>query len=203
MIHFLNMLKLTNEDKPLEGPSLYERYNKIAILCQQKYFRSFKLQIIVMSFIAFLSLFPPFSETQIDIKKHSLELILIIFVLSIMIWQYNANYTKGWENARYLAESILSNAWLFVWKCEPFDDDQNPSMKFIDMIENIEKQIDLKQFLSLVPPHKNEISDWMNNLRDADLELKKVSTSNIASMIKLIGIPMKLPLIRKEAHYGL
>ena len=104
----------------------------------------------------------------------SIELILIIVVLSIMIWQYNINYTKGWENARYLAESILSNAWLFVWKCEPFNrDDKSASEKFIDIVENLETQIDLGGFLSPVPPQKNGISDWMNNIRCDDLETKR------------------------------
>lgn len=159
--------------KELKGPGSYERYDQIAILCQKKYLMLFKLQIILLSVIAFLSLLPPFFVIRINIITHSLELILIILVLSIMTWQYNANYTKGWENARYLAESILSNAWLFVWKCEPFNDDQNASKKFIDIAENIEKQTDLKQFLSFVPPQKDGISNWMNNFRGTDMEIKK------------------------------
>lgn len=57
------------------GPGSYERYDEIAILCQKKYFRLFKLPILVPSLIAFLSLLPPFSETGTDIIKHSIELI--------------------------------------------------------------------------------------------------------------------------------
>lgn len=161
------------EGQELKGPNSYERYDKIAIVCQKNYFRLFKLQIFLLSFIAFLSLLPAFSETGIDTIKHSIELILIIVVLSIMTWQYNANYTKGWENARYLAESILSNAWLFVWRCEPFNDDQNASIKFIDLIENLETQIDLKQFISLVPSTKNGIANWMFDFRASDVATKK------------------------------
>lgn len=158
----------------IRGPGSYERYDEIAISCQKKYFRLFKLQILVLSLIAFLSLFPPFSETGTDIIKHSIELILIIVVLLIMIWQYYINYTKGWENARYLAESILSNAWLFVWKCEPFNgDDKIVSGKFIDIVENLEKLIDLGGFLAPVTPQKNGISDWMKNFRGDDLEMKR------------------------------
>jgi len=162
------------EEEVIRGPGSYERYDEIAISCQKKYFRLFKLQILVLSLIAFLSLLPPFSETGTDIIKHSIELILIIVVLSIMIWQYNINYTKGWENARYLAESILSNAWLFVWKCEPFDgDDKNASEKFIDIVGNLETQIDLGGFLAPVTPQKNGISDWMKNFRGDDPDTKR------------------------------
>ena len=162
------------EEEGIRGPGSYERYDEIAISCQKKYFRLFKLQILVLSLIAFLSLLPPFSETGTDIIKHSIELILIIVVLSIMIWQYNINYTKGWENARYLAESILSNAWLFVWRCEPFNgDDTSASGKFIDIVENLETQIDLGGFLAPVTPQKNGISDWMKNFRGDDPETKR------------------------------
>ena len=162
------------EEEVIRGPGSYERYDAIAISCQKKYFRLFKSQILVLSLIAFLSLLPPFSKTGTDIIKHSIELILIIVVLSIMIRQYNINYTKGWENARYLAESILSNAWLFVWKCDPFNcDDKNASGKFIDIVGNLETQIDLGEFLALVTPQKNGISDWMKNFRGDDPETKK------------------------------
>ena len=162
------------EEEVIRGPGSYERYDEIAISCQKKYFRLFKLQILVLSLIAFLSLLPPFSGTGTDIIKHSIELILIIVVLSIMIWQYNINYTKGWENARYLAESILSNAWLFVWRYEPFDgDDTSASGKFIDIVENLETQIDLGGFLAPVPPQKNGISYWMKNFRGDDPDTKR------------------------------
>ncbi|KAF5417952.1 MAG: hypothetical protein C5S49_02320 [Candidatus Methanogaster sp.] len=72
-------------EKVIRGPGSYERYDEIAISCQKKYFRLFKLQILVLSLIAFLSLLPPFSETGTDIIKYSIELTLIIVVLSIMI----------------------------------------------------------------------------------------------------------------------
>ena len=163
-----------DEEKVIRGPGSYEWYDEIAILCQKKYFRLFKLQILVLSLIAFLSLLPPFSETRTDIIKHSIELILIIVVLSIMIWQHNVNYTKGWENARYLAESILSSAWLFVWRCDPFDrDDKSASEKFIDIVGNFETQIDLGGFLAPVTPQKNGISDWMKNFRGDDPATKR------------------------------
>lgn len=142
-------------------------------MCQHNYFRCFRIQIYSLLFIAFLSLLPPSSEHKTEIIKRSLELISIIIVLLIMVWQYNQNYIKGWQNARYLAESILSNAWLFVWKCEPFNKDQTSLKKFINMIENLEKDVDLNHFLSLVPNSKDEIPDWMTEFRNNEIEDKK------------------------------
>ncbi len=161
-----------NEERELKGPNSYEKYNKISILCQKRYFKLFQLQILLLILIAFISLFPPFPE-KIEIFKHFFELLLIILVLIIMILQYKSNYMEGWQNARYLAESILSNAWLFVWKCAPFNSNQNDHTNFINIIERLEKEVSLKPFLSLAPDQDDEISDWMNNFRDSKVEVKK------------------------------
>jgi hypothetical protein len=107
-----------------------------------------------------------------NLLKRLSELILIIMVLFIMIWQNKKNYMEGWQNARYLAESILSNAWLFVWKCKPFMN-KKASQSFIDLIKKLENEVNLHSFLSLVPNQESEISSWMNAFRKAKLDEKK------------------------------
>lgn len=165
-------MSMQKEERELKGPCSYERYNKISIFCQQKYFRLIKFQIYLLLSIALVSLLPSSSEARIENFKRVIELILIIIVLYIMILQYNQNYIKGWQNARYLAESILNNAWLFVWKYEPFND-KNSTENFLNMIENLEKEFDLKTFLSLFPCQEDEISDWMTEFRDQDTDVKR------------------------------
>lgn len=161
-----------NEERKLNGPNSYEKYNKISIVCQQRYFKLFQLQIFLLLLIAFIALFPPFPD-KIEIFKHFFELLLIILVLIVMILQHKSNDMEGWQNARYLAESILSYAWLFVWKCEPFNNNLNDKLKFINIIEKLEKEINLKAFLCLALNQGNEISDWMDNLRNSSVEVKK------------------------------
>jgi len=161
------------EERELKGPCSYERYNKISISCQQNYFKIIKIQIYLLLSIAIISLLPSFSESKIETIKRVFELILIIIVLSIMIWQYYQNYIKGWQNARYLAESILNNAWLFVWKYEPFNEEKKATEKFLDMVENLEKEFDLKPFLYLFSSQEDEISDWMTEFRDRETDIKK------------------------------
>lgn len=161
-----------NEERELKGPNSYDKYNKISILCQQRYFKLFQLQIFLLLLIAFVSLFPPFPD-KIEIIKHFFELLLIILFLIVMILQYKSNHMEGWQNARYLAESILSNAWLFVWKCEPFNNNQNEKIIFINIIEKLEREINLRPFLCLATNQGDEISGWMDSFRNSEVEVKR------------------------------
>lgn len=160
------------EERELTGPGGYEKYNNISINAQKQYLKSIKSQILLLLSIALLSLFPSSFQVETDLIKHSVELILIIIVLLLMILQYKSNNMEGWQNARYLAESILSNAWLFVWKCKPFKDDSNCNIKFIDTVEKLENEVTIKSLLSSVPSHGDEIAEWMNNFRNCDLKDK-------------------------------
>lgn len=160
------------EERELTGPNGYEKYNNISINAQKQYLKSIKSQILLLLSIALLSLFPSSFQVETDLIKHSVELILIIIVLLLMILQYKSNNMEGWQNARYLAESILSNAWLFVWKCKPFKDDSNCNIKFIDTVEKLEEGVTIKSFLSLVPTHDDEIAEWMDDFRNSELEDK-------------------------------
>ena len=168
-----------NQERKLSGPGSYEKYNRISILSQSKYLLLLKSQIYSLLFIALLSSVPSFSEYGIDKIKHFIELFFILVVLILMIYQYKSNNMQGWQNARYLAESTLSNAWLFVWRCEPYNIDQKSSMvKFIDTVEKLEHEVDIKPFLSLVSNNEDEISDWMIEFRNHDLENKKKCYKN-------------------------
>ena len=166
---------IMEKERELVGPGSYEKYNKISIISQQKYFFLLKSQIVLLLFIAFLSIFPPFSLTFEQIKRF-VELFLIILVLITMMLQYKSNYVDGWQNARYLAESSLSNAWLFIWKCEPFKGDKHTATNvFVDVLEKFEEDVPLNQFISLVPNQGDEISDWMIEFRDSEIDVKKES----------------------------
>ena len=145
------------EKRELEGPGSYEKYNKISIISQQRHFSHLKSQIILLLFIAFLSIFPSVSldytllSISLEQIKHVVELFLIILVLITMMSQYKSNYVDGWQNARYLAESALSNAWLFVWKCKPFEGDNFAATNvFIDVLEDLEKNIPLQAAPNLI-----------------------------------------------------
>ena len=161
------------EERELVGPGSYEKYNKISIISQQKYLLSLKSQIILLIFIAFSSILPPIS-LAFDHNKHIVEFFLIFFVFITMLLQYRSNHVDGWQNARYLAESILSNAWLFICKCEPFEGDKLAATKnYMDSIEKLEKDIPLNQFISLVPNQDDEMSDWMIEFRNSKINVKK------------------------------
>lgn len=160
-------------ERELKGPGAYEKYNKISIICQQRYFLIFKIQVSSLLLIALLSLLPPFPDAGYETMKHCIELLFILVVFGSMIVQYNADYMKGWQNARFLAESIISNVWLYIWKCEPFEDDRNSAQKFIDLVESLENEVDLKSFISLYQTQEGDISNWMNDFRQLEPETKK------------------------------
>ena len=170
------------DERELVGPGSYEKYNKISIISQENYFRSLKSQIILLLFIAFLSIFPPIplNDSLLSVTfeqiEHCVGLFLIIFVLLTMVLQNKSNFVDGWQNARYLAESTLSNAWLFIWKCKPFEGDNLAATNmFIDVLEDLENKIPLSQFISLVPNQDDEISDWMIEFRRSKINAKKDS----------------------------
>lgn len=166
------------EERELEGPYSYEMYNGISKRSQKKYFNQLSAQVLLLLLIALLSSIPSLSEKYGN-TKYAIDLILIILVFSIMIYQYFSDCVKDWQNSRYLAETILSKAWLFVWKCEPFKgDDKKSRLNFIDLVRNLEGQIEVKDFKSCLENQKGKISergvsDWMNEFRIASVVDKK------------------------------
>lgn len=166
------------EGRGLQDLYSYEKYSTISKASKMKYFRQFKLQLILLLIIAFLSLFPSFNDER-DAIRHVIELIFIISIFIIMISQYNSNYINGWQSSRYLAETVLSNAWLFVWKSKPFDVTEDESENnFKESLRKIKKEINVQDFDWLYVDKKGRIStkepsNLMIKLRNCKIDSKK------------------------------
>jgi hypothetical protein len=167
-----------SEGRGLQDLYSYEKYRTISKESKKKYFWQFKLQIILLLTIAFLSLFPSFNDER-DTIRHVIELILIISVFIIMISQYKSNYINGWQSSRFLAETILSNAWLFVWKSKPFDLNEEESENiFREIIRKLKNEINVQDFDWLYVDQKGRISieepsNLMITLRNSNIDSKK------------------------------
>lgn len=166
-----------SEGRGLQDLYSYEKYRTISKESKKKYFWQFKLQIILLLTIAFLSLFPSFNDER-DTIRHVIELILIISVFIMMISQYKSDYINGWQSSRFLAETILSNAWLFVWKSKPFDLNEEESEKiFREIIRKLENEINVQNFCWLYVDQKGSSSiddtSKLIPLRNSNIDSKK------------------------------
>jgi hypothetical protein len=84
--------------------------------CQKRYLRLIKLQTAGLCGVALIGAFSYDMASSLEPKARLLIVVFSIIVLGLLSYQQSRNYMKGWQNARFAAESILSNAWLFVFK---------------------------------------------------------------------------------------
>lgn len=161
-------------ERELKGPYAYDMFNNISKLCQKFYLRIIRVQSFLLVLIALISSFAIPNEEMEYWARYSV-LTLSIITLGLLILQQAKNYMKGWQNARFIAESVLSNSWLFSFKIGIYDCDENNARKhFIDAVDKIEKEVELKHFLSMYSSSLAPVSDWMLQLfNQPDLEAKK------------------------------
>jgi hypothetical protein len=153
-------------ERVLKGPKAYDRFNKISKICQEKYTNSIKAQNALLILIAILSSIP-LEKGQLETTIRYIIVALSVIILGIIILQQTQNYMQGWQNARFIAESVLSNCWLFSFKVAPYDSDKRQAIKsFLETVEKIEKEVELKRFYSIYSSNLDPVSSWMNNLYD-------------------------------------
>lgn len=165
---------VTNFDRELLGPHAYDRFNNISKICQTRYLNLIKAQSVILIIIALLSSFTISSGEYEQWFRYSLVALSII-TLGIIIFQQNKNYMQGWQNARFIAESVLSHSWLYSFKIGIYNNTEKlASTSFIDSVDKIEKEVELKHFYSLYSSQLPPISDWMFKLfSEADIANKK------------------------------
>jgi Ca2+/Na+ antiporter len=127
-------MKRTEYDRALIGPDSYEYFNNLSKTCQNRYLRIVGSQLIILLVISLLAAVPATTQC-FDKGKHILELSLIISVLVLMIIQFRSNYMDGWQKSRFLAESILSQTWLLLFKINKYDTELNQALTLLQ--ENI------------------------------------------------------------------
>lgn len=165
----------TSYDRELKGPYAYDRFNNISKICQTRYLNLIKAQSFILILIALLSSFSVTSQEFENWLRYSLVALSIV-ILGIIIFQQNKNYMTGWQNARFIAESVLSNSWLFSFKIgDLYDkDEKRATNNFIDAIDKIEKEVALKNFLSIYSSSLPLVADWMQLLfNESDIAKKK------------------------------
>src|SRR5690554_468353 len=104
-------MKKTQFDRELIGPDSYECFNNLSKLCQKRYLKNVGYQLVLLLLISIIASIPEFNTT-LEKLKHFIQLSLIIGVLILMVMQFKSNFMDGWQKSRFLAESILSQAWL-------------------------------------------------------------------------------------------
>ncbi len=167
---------MTTYDRELKGPDTYEYFNNISKICQVNYINLLKAQLFLLLLIAIISIFP-IANDKYENYKQSLNIILMSIVLILMILQFAKNYMSGWQKARFLSESILSNCWLLIFKCDSYSEDNydNSLAKFQERIKEMKKEINIKDYLSfsalVIKDHDNP--PWMKEKYSATLNDKK------------------------------
>ena len=164
-----------NHERELQGPHSYDRFNNISRICQTRYLYLIKVQGSVLIVIALLSSFPISSEIYEKCIRYSIVSLSII-VLGLIILQQSKNYMKGWQNARFVAESILSNAWLYSFKIGDIFNrsEKEATHNFIDTVDKIENEVELKNFYSMYSSELPPIADWMQQLfNERNIDNKK------------------------------
>jgi hypothetical protein len=140
-------MKRTGFDRELVGPDSYECFNNLSKLCQSRYLKNVGLQLILLLIISFLASIPELNRT-LENMKHFIQLSLIISVLILMVVQFKSNYMDGWQKTRFLAESILSQAWLLFFRIDNYNNDFCSSLSvFQDRIKSMKSEINITDFL--------------------------------------------------------
>ena len=168
-------MKKTKFDRSLIGPDSYEYFNNLSKLCQSRYLNILGAQLILLLFISIVASVPelivPYEKT-----KHFIELTLIISVLILMIIQFKSNYMDGWQKSRFLAESILSQCWLLLFKVNNYDKDFNEAISiFLERIREMKSEINVSDYLKFVSQKSsdNDRPQWITDNFDKSIAEKK------------------------------
>ena len=140
-------------ERELLGPDSYEYFNNISKKCQTKYIVLLKAQLLLLLIIAVISILPVF-KIELENYKQAINIFFIVFVLALMILQFSKNYMEGWQKARFLSESILSNCWLLIFKCESYNEVEYDEAlsKFQKRIKEMKEEININDFLLISDP---------------------------------------------------
>lgn len=163
-----------NFDRELIGPHAYDKFNNISKLCQKQYLNLIRVQSYLLIIIALISSFSIVSKEVEQLARYTIVTLSVV-TLGLLIFQQTKNYMKGWQNARFIAESVLTNSWLFGFRIGIYNsDEKNARRNFIDTVDKIENEVELKNFLSMYSSKESTISDWMSTLfHDGNLDSKK------------------------------
>jgi hypothetical protein len=163
-----------NFDRGLQGPHAYDRFNYISKICQTRYLNLIKAQSSMLILISLLSSFSVAAAECEQWLRYTLVALYVI-ILGIIIFQQSKNYMQGWQNARFIAESVLSHSWLFSFKIGIYNSNEKAATtSFIDSVDKIEKEVELKNFYSIYSSQLPPIADWMQKLfNDTSIANKK------------------------------
>lgn len=168
-------MKKTTFDRKLIGPDSYEYFNDLSKLCQSRYLKILGAQLLILLGISLIASIPelcaPFEKT-----KHVIELALIIIVLILMIIQFKSNYMDYWQKSRFLAESILSQSWLFLFKIDNYNKDYNSALSvFLERINEMKSEINVTDYLKFVSAisSDNDQPSWISENFDKNISEKR------------------------------
>ncbi|KAB2881551.1 DUF4231 domain-containing protein [bacterium] len=164
-----------SHERSLKGPNSYDKFNKISLICQSRYLNIIRGQNVILVLIAFVSSLPIFQNSHDELIRCIMVILAIVF-LGLMIFQQSMQYMTGWQKARFLAESILSNSWLFCFKIGVYNaDEKNASATFLEYVEKTEKDVDLNEWYSIYTSSFGAIAEWMHEVFVESDFLKKKS----------------------------
>ncbi len=155
-------------------PSLFKTADRHSIESQQKYLNWIKIELGLMVFASFISIFsitnPTYGSTVATVSAAA-------FALGIIITYFikKANLEDDWYVSRALAESAKSLTWRFVTRGIPFksSDDVQVYEQFNASIDGIFKEN--KDFLQVVFADDDglQITEKMKALRNLSFEERK------------------------------
>jgi len=165
-----------NYERELEGPHSYKYFNTLSKLCQNRYTGLLRAQLLFLLTISLISIIPG-NIYGIENYLQGFNIILMILVFILMILQYSKNYMEGWQKGRFLAESILSNCWLVIFRCGSYNQkNYNECLaKFHDRIKEMKKEINIKDYFYMLPQEMfvNDNPVWMREKYETTSEDKK------------------------------
>lgn len=164
---------IVNFERELKGPYAYDRFNKISLICQSKYITLIKIQNYVLIFIALCAAFPELPPT-LELLRRCIIIAQTIFTLGAVIYQQNKNFMQGWQNTRFIAESVLTNAWMFCFKIGIYNTDEKKAKSlFIDTTDDIKNKVDLKNVYAYYDTDLPQVADWMEEAFNKNVPDKK------------------------------
>ncbi len=168
-------MKKTKFDRSLIGPDSYEYFNGLSKLCQSRYLKILGAQLLILLGISLIASIPEL-RSPFEKIKHVIELALIVTVLILMIIQFKSNYMDGWQKSRFLAESILSESWLLLFKVDNYNKDYNSAVSiFLEKINDMKSEINVTDYLKFVSviSSDNDQPNWISENFNKNISEKK------------------------------
>jgi hypothetical protein len=151
---------------PTTYPALFQVADASSVAGQQSYRRFVQIELSFVLVGAALGGIGAFADASLKPLLASLASACLIGSIAMKLVNRQSGSDQRWFDGRAVAETVKTQAWRFMMRVSPYEDDRTAESRFAaDVLSAIRARPELQQPLELLPETASQISDAMRAVR--------------------------------------